>query len=103
MKSLDWRTLATRVALIVAAAAAPTAFPLSQMGIGSLHQIALELIFPGRCFLPRASYSFESAVNTKLPASWFAAGQQAPWPRWRLRQSAIRASTLDLCPATCLN
>src|SRR6516165_4487331 len=51
MKSLDWRTLATRVALIVAAAAAPTAFPLSQMGIGSLHQLALELILPGALFL----------------------------------------------------
>src|SRR6516225_11625049 len=51
MKSLDWRTLATRVALIVAAAAAPTAFPLSQTGIGSLHQLALELILPGALFL----------------------------------------------------
>ena len=54
MKSLDWRTLATRLLLVVAAAAAPTAFPLSQMGIGSLHQLALELMLPAALFLAAA-------------------------------------------------
>jgi len=54
MKSLDWRTLATRLLLVVAAAAAPTASPLSQMGIGSLHQLALELMLPAALFLAAA-------------------------------------------------
>ena len=54
MKRLGWRTLATRLPLVVAAAAAPVAFPLSQMGIGSLHQLGLELIVPAALFLAAA-------------------------------------------------
>jgi len=54
VKRLGWRTLATRLPLVVAAAAAPVAFPLSQMGIGSLHQLALELMLPAALFLAAA-------------------------------------------------
>lgn len=44
-RGLD-RTLFIRAVLIVLASAAPNAFPLSQMGYGSLHQLALGMILP---------------------------------------------------------
>ncbi len=57
MKSLDWRTLAARLPLVMAAAAAPTAFPLSQIGVGSLHTLGLELVLPAALFLPGAFFA----------------------------------------------
>ena len=51
MKRMDWQALAARLPLVIAAAAAPVAFPLSQMGIGSLHTLGLELILPAAVFL----------------------------------------------------
>lgn len=39
-------TLPIRAVLLILAAAAPTAWPLSDMGYGSLHQLAWELILP---------------------------------------------------------
>jgi hypothetical protein len=40
------RTLFIRLVLLALASAAPNAFPLSQMGYGSLHQLALVMILP---------------------------------------------------------
>ena len=57
MKSLEWRTLTVRLPLVMAAAAAPTAFPLSQMGIGSLHTLGLELVLPAALFLAAAFFA----------------------------------------------
>lgn len=54
MKSLDGHTLAIRLPLVVVAATAPAAFPLSQMGIGSLHELGLELVLPAALFLGAA-------------------------------------------------
>ncbi len=68
MKSLDWRTLATRLPLVVAAAAAPAAFPLSQMGIGTLHQLGFELILPAALFLAGAFLFLR--ISGRHEAAW---------------------------------
>jgi len=54
VKNIDWRTYAARVPLVIAAGTAPTAFPLSQMGVGSLHELALRLVIPAALFLVTA-------------------------------------------------
>jgi hypothetical protein len=54
VKSIDWRTYAARLPLVIAAGAAPTAFPLSEMGMGSLHELGLKLVIPAALFLVAA-------------------------------------------------
>ena len=83
MKRLGWRTLATRLPLVVAAAAAPVAFPLSQMGIGSLHQLGLELIVPAALTVLTAHAAFGVALagllELRIPLAPFpAAVRNAP-------------------------
>jgi hypothetical protein len=51
MKAIDWRTCAARLPIVIAATAAPMAFPLSQMGMGSLHELALKLVIPAALVL----------------------------------------------------
>ncbi len=46
MKPLDWKTIFLKLILIGLASAAPLAFPLSQMGYGSLHDLGRDLILP---------------------------------------------------------
>ena len=46
MKSLDWTGWMLRLAVLLIATLGPTAFPLSQMGYGSLHRLALFMILP---------------------------------------------------------
>ena len=48
------RILAPRAPLLLAAAAAPVAFPLSQMGYGTLHDLFKILILPAAVFLSAA-------------------------------------------------
>lgn len=46
MRKFDWKALSLRTALTVVALAGPTAFPLSQMGYGTLHDLAEFLLLP---------------------------------------------------------
>lgn len=46
MKPLPWKTLFLKLTLILVASAGPLAFPLSQMGYGSLHDLGRILILP---------------------------------------------------------
>jgi hypothetical protein len=51
MKNISWGELALRGFLMAVAAAAPTAFPASVMGISSLHDLAFALINPSAVVL----------------------------------------------------
>lgn len=46
MRNIDWKKLSLRFVLSVLALSGPTAFPLSQMGYGSLHDLAQFLLLP---------------------------------------------------------
>jgi hypothetical protein len=51
MKDISWGDLVLRGFLVAVAAAAPTAFPASVMGISSLHDLAFTLIIPSAVLL----------------------------------------------------
>ncbi len=80
MKKCDWRTWMGRLPLLVAGLAAPTAFPLSQMGYGTLHQFGLYLVLPAALFLAVAWFVSRKTGGTdtaKLLADGAAAGALA--------------------------
>jgi hypothetical protein len=54
MKTIPWPDLALRGVLIAIAAVAPTAFPASQAGYGTLHDLAFSLVIPAAVLLAAA-------------------------------------------------
>lgn len=61
MSKCDWRKWMGRLILLAAGLAAPTAFPLSQMGYGSLHTLGLALVLPAALFLAAAWFVMRKA------------------------------------------
>lgn len=76
MKTIEWKTYAARLPLVIAAAAAPTAFPLSQMGMGSLHELAVKLVIPAALFLV-AAFVFLQATGRHQTARLMLVGAAA--------------------------
>jgi hypothetical protein len=67
MRTSDWRSLLLRMILIALASVAPTVFPLSQMGYGSFHDLALVLILPAAVLLALTVVVMATWGHSSLP------------------------------------
>lgn len=66
MKPFTLRTRALQLGLAALASAAPNAFPLSQMGVASLHELGLTLVLPAAIALVVAWVGLRQSGQTDL-------------------------------------